>query len=89
MAIDFPNSPSVGDTYTVNTRIYEWDGTAWALYDTTYDADILYVDTSNNRVGVNNTSPTVALDVTGDLNVSGTITGVEDPYPVMFMLMGA
>ena len=33
----------------------------------------LYVDQTNNRVGVNKT-PTVALDVSGDLSVSGDIT---------------
>lgn len=89
MAVDFPDSPSLNDTYVAGGKTYKWDGTAWEIYGPNFNPDILYVDTSNNRVGVNNTSPTVALDVTGDLNVSGTITGVEDPYPVMFMLMGA
>jgi len=27
--------------------------------------------------------------VTGDLSVTGTISGVEDPYPIVFMMMGA
>ena len=30
----------------------------------------LYVDQTNNRVGVNNSSPTVALDVTGETKLS-------------------
>ena len=39
----------------------------------------LYVDQTNNRVGVNKT-PTVALDVSGDLTVSGAFTslGIDD-----------
>jgi hypothetical protein len=28
-AIDFPDSPSVGDTYTVGDRGWLWDGTVW------------------------------------------------------------
>lgn len=36
----------------------------------------LYVDQTNNRVGVNKT-PTVALDVSGDLTVSGAISGTD------------
>ena len=37
---------------------------------------MLYLDDSNNKVGINSTSPSVALDVVGDLNVSGNITGI-------------
>jgi len=95
MAIDFPDSPSVNDTYVAGGKTYKWDGTAWEIYGPNFNPDILYTDTTNNRVGINNTSPTVDLDVTGnaavsgDLSVSGTISGVEDPYPVVFMMMGA
>ena len=28
-AFDFPNSPTVGDVYTVNGVSYRWDGVAW------------------------------------------------------------
>jgi hypothetical protein len=35
----------------------------------------LFVDGGNNRVGVLNSSPSVALDVTGAVTASGTITG--------------
>lgn len=31
MAIDFPNSPSVNDTYTVGSRTWTYTGTAWVL----------------------------------------------------------
>jgi len=33
----------------------------------------LYVDTTNNRVGVNDATPSVALDVTGDVGVTGDL----------------
>lgn len=31
MALDFPNSPALNDTYTSGTRTWKWDGTAWGL----------------------------------------------------------
>ena len=34
MAIDFPGSPTIGDQYTYNTQVYEWNGTAWRLVRT-------------------------------------------------------
>jgi hypothetical protein len=39
------------------------------------DTDTLFVDSTNDRVGINKTNPAVALDVTGDITSSGTITG--------------
>ena len=32
MAIDFPNSPSVGDTFTSGGRTFRWNGTTWDNY---------------------------------------------------------
>lgn len=31
MAIDFPDSPTLNQLYTVNSRVYSWDGSAWTL----------------------------------------------------------
>lgn len=31
MAIDFPNSPTIGQSFTVGNRTWIWDGTAWEL----------------------------------------------------------
>lgn len=31
MPIDFPNSPTTGDTYTVGDKTWTWDGTSWNL----------------------------------------------------------
>ena len=28
-AIDFPDSPSVGDQFTAFGKVWEWDGTVW------------------------------------------------------------
>ena len=38
MPIDFPDSPVVNDTFTLNGRTWEWNGTTW---------DALYVDARN------------------------------------------
>ena len=32
MAIDFPNTPTTGQLYTVGNRSWRWDGTAWRGY---------------------------------------------------------
>jgi len=37
--------------------------------------DTLKIDGNNNRVGINSTAPTEALDVVGNVKVSGSITG--------------
>ena len=83
MAIDFPNSPSSGDIHTVSGKRWQWDGEKWLAYGASLAPDILKIDSGNNRVGINQTSPTVALDVTGsaritgDLTVSGTTVTVD------------
>jgi len=39
-----------------------------------YNSGLLYLDSANNRIGVNSTTPTAALDIVGNVKVSGTIT---------------
>lgn len=43
MAIDFPNSPTTGDTHTVGNRTWRWDGEKWLVVDkNTASADYIY-----------------------------------------------
>ena len=42
------------------------------------NTDVLSIDTTNNRVGVNDTTPSVALEVTGEIKASGNITAYSD-----------
>ena len=39
--------------------------------------DTLKIDGNNNRVGVNSTAPTEALDVIGNIKATGTVTATE------------
>ncbi len=74
MAIDFPNSPSNGDIHTVSGKRWEWDGEKWTAYGASLAPDVLKVDVANNRVGINDTTPSYSLDVTGTARVTGAIT---------------
>lgn len=38
MAIDFPNSPTNGQSYTSNGRTWQYDGTAWTLVVSAFTA---------------------------------------------------
>lgn len=50
--------------------------------DVTFDTTTLKVDSSNNRVGILNASPTVPLDVNGNARVVGTFfVGTDDTDP--------
>ena len=39
--------------------------------------DTLKIDGNNNRVGINSTTPTQALDVVGNVKATGTVTATE------------
>ena len=41
--------------------------------DADFDTGVLKVNSANNRVGINDASPSYALDVTGDINATGDI----------------
>ena len=83
MAIDFPDSPASGDIYTVGGKQWQWDGEKWKAYGATLAPSILKIDSANNRVGINDTSPSYSLDVngtcriTGDLTIQGTTTTID------------
>jgi len=47
-----------------------------ASIDLNIDANTMYIDVSNNRVGINNAAPSTALDVTGSVTADGlTVDG--------------
>jgi len=61
-----------------------YNGSAWVAV---IDSDVLTVDTTNDRVGINDSTPSYALDVTGDINatgdlrVGGTAIGAWQDFP--------
>ena len=42
--------------------------------DLAFETDLLYLDVTNGRIGIKNSSPTVALDVTGSGKFSNNLT---------------
>ena len=61
-------SANVGTALTVNTTAFT------VAPNASFDSGTLFVDAVNNRVGINNTAPGVALRVTGAADVSGAMT---------------
>ena len=69
MAISFPTSPSLGDTYTIGNTIYTWDGVKWTttpivLADVAFTGD--YDDLDN--------LPTLGTAAAAEVQSSGTDT---------------
>ena len=54
------------ETDTNRTLVY--DNAAWLVVA---DNQVLSIDTTNSRVGINDTTPSYTLDVTGDINATG------------------
>ena len=48
--------------------------------DLAVDTDTLFVDSTNDRVGVNKSNPAVALDVVGAITATGDVTGVAGAF---------
>ena len=65
MALNFPSSPSIGDTYTDTTSgfSYEWDGTVWKSYTPASSSNIRVLDDISGSF--NGSTQTFALAVSG------------------------
>lgn len=48
-ALDFPNSPTLNQTYTSGTKTWEWDGTSWNVVST----NLVLIAGSNQQVQFN------------------------------------
>ena len=76
MAINFPNNPSVNDTYTVGSTTYTWDGTVWVTGSVSSPTFELVQDTTPQLGGdldLNNKD----ITGTGDINITGIITATS------------
>jgi hypothetical protein len=74
MAIDFPDSPSVNDTFTAGGKVYQWDGTVWEIYGPNVSPGTFKIDDVNNRVGIGTPTPEYALHVDGDVGFNDAAT---------------
>lgn len=70
----FTVNPGSGNTIYATGTVLTLGGTVTSFVgNSNFDSGVLFVDATNNRVGVNNTSPDAALTVTGTANVSGAM----------------
>ena len=61
---------NVSTTATIGTGFTLTSGNA------NFDSGVLFVDGTNNRVGIGNTTPGHVLSVTGTTNLAGAVTGI-------------
>ena len=64
---------AVGTTSNPTFNNLTINGTFTLGLDATFDLGTFKVDATNNRVGINNSSPQYELDVTGDVNLTGKV----------------
>lgn len=76
-AIDFPDSPTVGDQYTNGIQTYEWDGSAWRLVRTS----AVGPTGPTGPQGADSTveGPTGPPGPTGPTGADSTVTGPTGP----------
>jgi microcystin-dependent protein len=75
---DRPVGTIIYETDTTKTLI--WNGSQWTglnIDTLLVDSDTLYVDATNNRVGINTATPTVALDVDGSMAASSVYSSTS------------
>lgn len=73
MAINFPNSPTIGQSYELEGQFYVWDGTVWRREDYLQNV-IQYIKSGNNAVRpLANTNPTLYYNT--------DLEGLELYYP--------
>lgn len=95
MAIDFPNSPSVNDTYTTNGKTYLWDGTAWIVYgtftvrSTTSDTEPTGVLDGHIWYRSDQSQTLIRYDGTWVEIGAATASGGDTGFANSFMMMGA
>lgn len=51
MAIDFPPTPTVNDTYTFSSRTWKWNGSGWESVSTSNGADLTFTADSGTTEG--------------------------------------
>jgi len=78
MALNFPNSPSLNETFQASGVTYVWDGVKWTSKGSSSGLPIVPDEDGNvvitGTLTVNGASITAnSADLSGDLNVAGDI----------------
>jgi hypothetical protein len=81
MALNFPPSPSIGQTYTVGSKTYSWSGAAWLVAAVSQTFSNLTVSTSTNAISTNSGALIVTggASIGGDLWLGGTLYSNNQP----------
>jgi hypothetical protein len=93
VALNFPNSPTVGQIYTDSTSgfSYEWDGTVWKSYSPSNSSQIKIIDdisgsfngiASSFALTSNSSSITPPSSQTLIINLGGVVQDPSDDYSV-------
>jgi hypothetical protein len=82
-AIDFPNTPEVGDTYTNGIQTYIWNGIAWRLVRTSAvgpTGPTGPAGLDSTAIGATGpTGPEGEIGPTGPTGAASTVTGPQGP----------
>jgi hypothetical protein len=82
-AIDFPNSPTLNQTYTNGIQTYQWNGTAWRLVRTSAVGPTGPTGAPGlDSTAIGATGPTGAQGVTGPTGPEGAASTVTGPQGV-------
>lgn len=81
MALNFPPSPTIGQSYTVGTKTYSWSGAAWLVTAVSQTFNSLTISTSTNATSTNSGAVQIVggLGVGGDLWLGGTLYSNNQP----------
>lgn len=74
-AIDFPNSPTIGDTFSAGGNVWQWTGSVWQVVRVTPTGP------TGPQGATGPTGPTGATGATGDAGVTGP-TGATGPQGI-------
>ena len=77
-AVDFPSSPTTGQTFTSNGKVYSYNGTGWALL-ATGDPTVTRLDITNNTssaITLTGSSAGITIGDTGSVNLYRSASNV-------------
>ena len=74
MPISFPTSPSVGNTYTVGTKTWSWNGYAWDLQSTSIAPAFNTANAAFDKANSTTYTSNVVISVTDNTNAALRIT---------------